>query len=672
MKPKCKYFFDSSMLGAIFFLLFFLVPFIHSAQFVEKGDFKRYEVEKVSPSDFTVPDSSYEKEDGAIYLYNLGYSRLEYDPRGMPELSLSNKARILILNETGFKMADRVVSLYIGDKNAQTISGVRGKVYNLVNGNIESEKLKKSDWEIVDYDERHKLARFSFRNVKVGSIIELDYTIHDPFVFQMDDWDFQLDVPVLHSQFIVSYPSNFGYKILKLGKHPLHNSRMTTKRVMRGTGVAANFDYDQVNYFFSSIDIPALKTETFTDSKENYRSTILTELHYYDNNSTGERTFFYKDWRDAITEYYELDDNRRFIESKELTPYFAREANDLSDVELMTSIYDQVRSSLRSTDDEGQIVMDRRPDKILKSGSATVNEINMVLVNALRSAGLDAYPLLYAKRNRKKVLSEFPLFSQFKSIMAIVYLDESYFLLDASDLTLTPGEIREISYNGEGLVAKPNAPQWIPLESRMATEQRCSVELVELEENIVRGELRIEISGIYADRVRHFLDESSLQDLQDFFRKPEGVRLEYKSSNLEEYADKVSVHFSIEIVMDTFGESYVFPAVVVEPISKNPFDKDERLYPIIFPDNWIEKYTCLLRLDDSKYDVAVPQSKNLILPGEDAQLSFMASYNFGSLVVRSTVSMNRSIFENHEHSSLRTFYDHVVGAQSSFIEIAKK
>ncbi|MCZ4409939.1 DUF3857 domain-containing protein [Cryomorphaceae bacterium 1068] len=652
--------------------ILFFIPFFLKAQLAENSEFKAVEIEKVTELDFVVSDSLYEEEDGAIYLYNTGRSKLEYDPRGKPELTLVRKFRILVLNEKGLNMADRAIFLYIGENDAQTISGVHGKVYNLANGQVETEKLKNSDWQLHEYNDEYKIARITFRNVKVGSIIELEYVVYDPFVFRMDDWDFQLEEPVVYSQYQVSYPGNFGYKILKLGHHPLDQSKTFTKRVLRGAGVAASFDYDQVNYLFSAKNIPALRSEPFIDSPENYRATILTELHYFDNERTGERTFFYNNWLDSVDEFYKNGKNQFYLDAEDLGGYFKVESDDLSENEKIKDIYDQVRSGLRSSGEEGRITMDRRPKEVVLSGTASANEINMILVSALRKNGIEAYPFLYAKRNRKKVLSEFPIFTQFYSIMAIAYVDDSYTLLDASDITLTPGEIGEMSYNGEGLSAKPKSPRWFPLKSRLPSNQRCSVELSEVDETSVNGEMRVTLSGIYADRVRHKLSDTEVSDLGNYFKLSEGVTLEYVDSNVNEYVDKLEINFKISISLETFGGSYVFPAVVVEPITDNPFDKKNRKYPVVYPDRWQESYTCLLRLDAEKYDVIVPDSKNLILPGEEAELSFAASYNFGSLVVRSTVKMNEDQYSLDKYTSLRTFYDHVVGAQTSFIEIQKK
>jgi hypothetical protein len=638
----------------------------------QNTDFEPYEIQKVTEADFSVPDSLYEEEDGAIYLYRLGQAKLEYGVRNV-SCVYTVRERLLILNNTGQELADKKIWLVVGDKDAQTLSQVKGTVYNLVDGNIEKEKLKNSDWQIEKYNDFRNVAQLTFKNVKVGSIVELEYNFHDPFWFKMDDWNLQCDYPVIYSEFQVSYPANFGYKILKLGNHPLSNSKNWQKRIVNGVGVAANYDYDEVNYLFSAENIPALRPEPVMDSPENYRATILTELHYIDPIGVGERQFFYNNWMEAVDEYYEEGTNQRFLDTDQLDGAFSiDESSAYTQLDLISEIYNQVRQRLGSNGRGGSIVMDQRPKDILRSNTATDCEINMILMSALRSNGIEAFPFLYSQRKYKTVLSGFPLITQFNSLLVIAYVDDGYVLLDASDPTLTPGEIQEDAYNGEGLAAEPKKPRWYPLKSIAPTHQRCSIELTELGENSVIGTMKIRLTGIYAERLRDYSLVHSAEELNDYFTLTDGATAKLTESNLDKKRTEVELTFEIEVPLEKYEDSYIFPAVIVEQISDNPFDKKDRKYPVVFPDQWQEDYTCLLRLDADKYHIEVPKSRNLILPEKDAELMFTSSYNFGSLVVRSSVKMNQNRLDQQKYPSLRTFYDEVAAAQSSFIEIQTK
>ncbi|MCH2214843.1 MAG: DUF3857 domain-containing protein [Flavobacteriales bacterium] len=652
------------------FALFFILTSL-KGQKLGEGEFDRYEIEKVTDGDFAIPDSVYEKEDGAIYLYRLGRAKLDFGVNLEVICDYTIQERILVLNDNGKEMADQVISLFKGNDNEKSISHVKGKVYNLTNGKIEVTKLKNADWQVEDYNDELNLVRFTFKNVKAGSIIELEYTIHDPFWFGLDDWEIQLDSPVLHSQFQISYPANFGYKILKMGNHPLHQSQSFTKRVALGAGAAVN-SYEEVNYLFSAKNIPALRPEPIMDSPENYRARIMAELHYIDPVGTGDRNFFYNNWEASVDDYYDEGTNRRF--------YDVRSKKQLVDVEnpksytqegLIVAIYKAVQSRLSSNGSNGGIVMSRKPKDFLFTKQASDCEINMFMIAALRQNGVDAFPLLYSLRKYERVLTEFPIFTQFNSLMAIVYVGDGYMLLDASNPSLQPGEISEKSYNGEGLAAEIKNPRWYPMKGINPTYRRSTVDLRELKEDSVLGKMRISLSGLYAYRVKQFLLKNNAEKLETYFSLADGVSLTYDGNEMDKAKGELYINFTIKVALEEYGDSYIFPAVLVEPLTDNPFDKEERKYPIVYPDNWEEKYTCILRLDPEKFDIEVPESKNLILPGKDAEFSFSSSYNFGNLIVRSGVTMNKNRFLQNAYESLRTFYDQVAEAHGEYVEVQK-
>jgi len=50
-------------------------------------------------------------------------------------------------------------------------------------------------------NEAYSQKKFAFPNVREGSIIEYKYTMVSPYIFQLDDWKFQYEIPVKWSEF---------------------------------------------------------------------------------------------------------------------------------------------------------------------------------------------------------------------------------------------------------------------------------------------------------------------------------------------------------------------------------------------------------------------------------------------------------------------------------------
>ena len=66
-----------------------------------------------------------------------------------------------------------------------------------------------------------------------------------------------------------------------------------------------------------------------------------------------------------------------------------------------------------------------------KSGSN--GEINLILINLLRDAGLKAYPLLVSTKDNGTVNTLYPFLQQFNNTMACVVTENKTYILNAAD-----------------------------------------------------------------------------------------------------------------------------------------------------------------------------------------------------------------------------------------------
>ena len=60
-------------------------------------------------------------------------------------------------------------------------------------------------------------------------------------------------------------------------------------------------------------------------------------------------------------------------------------------------------------------------------------EINLLLINLLKSADIDAYPLLVSERTNGKVTTDYPILDQFNKTLAYVQLGNKNYVIDGTD-----------------------------------------------------------------------------------------------------------------------------------------------------------------------------------------------------------------------------------------------
>ena len=93
------------------------------------------------------------------------------------------------------------------------INLVRAQTINVVNGEIQKTTLKNKAFFRVKLDENRSELKFSFPEVKVGSILEYTYTLETGRYTTLKNWSFQTDIPTLFSRVDAKIDSKFNYRI---------------------------------------------------------------------------------------------------------------------------------------------------------------------------------------------------------------------------------------------------------------------------------------------------------------------------------------------------------------------------------------------------------------------------------------------------------------------------
>lgn len=233
----------------------------------------------------------------AVILYDDGQSEVKYDvTKGRFLLRFDRFLRIKILKQSGTDWGNFVISLYSFNQTKEELGDVDGQTFNLENGKIEKSVMKK---DAVFQERENKywvLTRLSLPSVKVGSVIDLKYTINSPLLWNLRTWKFQYSIPVKWSQFYVSYPEYFKYNHSSLGYHLLNSQDQNTKnenitftRVVEssnqsfgGAGerqrVTQTINYLCNTYKYTAKEVPAIKEEPYTTTIENFVTRMISPV----------------------------------------------------------------------------------------------------------------------------------------------------------------------------------------------------------------------------------------------------------------------------------------------------------------------------------------------------------------------------------------------------------
>lgn len=120
-------------------------------------------------------------------LYRSVNTRYDYNPNEGFTLVTDVHERIKIYNKEGFDWASRELLYYKNLRTAEKITGLKGSTYNLIDGKLIVEKLKK-DGIFEENKSKYQLStKFVMPAVTEGSVIEYEYSLNSPFLTSIDD-----------------------------------------------------------------------------------------------------------------------------------------------------------------------------------------------------------------------------------------------------------------------------------------------------------------------------------------------------------------------------------------------------------------------------------------------------------------------------------------------------
>src|SRR6185436_9803549 len=193
---------------------FFLAPAI-SIFAQEKSKVK---FGKISPEDFQKKTYEIDSSANAVIIADIGSTEILGNHKGSFSLEFKTFRRAHILNKNGYDVADVVIPIYVAGNAEEEVVSLKAYTYNLENGKVVETKLDVKEAVFKDkIDKNRSIKKFTFPNIKEGSIIEYEYKLKSDFIRNLQPWEFQGSYPRLWSEYNVSMPEFYYYVTLSQG-----------------------------------------------------------------------------------------------------------------------------------------------------------------------------------------------------------------------------------------------------------------------------------------------------------------------------------------------------------------------------------------------------------------------------------------------------------------------
>jgi hypothetical protein len=614
---------------------------------------------KVEKTDLELKECEFDKKADAVVLFETGELYCDINTLGI-NMQLEKHVRIKILKDKGRSHAD-IKLRYFSYRNGQQIKNLSAQTYNLDDaGNIVTTKVEKKLIYDKPINKRYSEQIFTFPEVKAGSIIEYKYTLNN---VGLADWYFQKSIPVKYSRYRVDFPNEIEIYSMPFCVLPV-------KQTQSDKG-------NRVIHLFSMNDIPGLRDEPYISCEDDYLQRI--ELRPLAVNLPTQRIPLIKDWPKVIRELMEDEDFG--IQLKRNIPRTTDLDTALKAVtdpyRKMTIIHDYVRRNMEWNGYPSIWALDG-VRSAWKDKKGTSGEINLVLVNLLKDAGLKAHALLVSSREHGVVSPSIADYDQFDKVMAFVEIGEKTYVLDATEKYTPPHLIPIDVLYSEGLVIeKPDTFEWgwKPLwDEKHQLRNVVIMQGAVNEEGILKGEASVQ-SFDYA-RIQRMPYARKEKDklLEKFFTadnpaaKVDSLELENVDNDSLPLIQKV--HFSMPV--SASGDYKYFNINMFTGLEKNPFVADNRFSDVFFGAN--QSYSIIANITiPANYEFeTLPKSVRMIMPDTSISIVRRLVAEKNQLSVRIILDVKKPFFTVQEYPDFKEFYKQLFNMLSEQIALRRK
>lgn len=600
-------------------LYFLITPLLMLAQINPKSKWG-----DVSQAEIDFKQVPFEKDAGAVILYEEGEMLITYTEWG-------NKIhkRIKILTEKGKEQANFKI-IYFTYHNRENIVNFRAQTINFENGKKEISPVKMKDVYDLPHYGYYYARTFAFPNVKVGSIIELEYTLLNDNHNYLENWEFQHDIPTLYSSLAIDVqvpidyvPICTGNKLQEFIKQNKNKKEYKTKWFLK--------------------DIPSFDKQDFRYNESDFGEKIDFQLKGYHHKTKGYVTEFAK-WTDINSMI--IKDNLKKNDESIVKNIASRISNE-NEENLQIKKVIEYFSKNYHWNEKTQAWIEQPLSEIENSRKGSTSELNYLLHNILRKKGINSELILICTRNHRKLQTAFPYLNSFSTIANLITLqDGTSFFIDAVHLPQYDYKFMPLrNYNHFGLILDAQKERFVtvnPPISEFYSTQNYSFK------NGLYTLSRIDKSNGYFNNDRQPIEIINNSLESNFTEKSKTAPMLVE----DKYKGTKTIYES-----QSAQSFYTIQNPLAKTINQFSFDQENREQPLEFNFPFYYKITTTVKVPEG-YTAEIPQDFNTKheVGNQDLIYYQKAEVIDETLIFSIEFLLGKSIFSN-QYRDVKKFYE---------------
>jgi Domain of Unknown Function with PDB structure (DUF3857) len=593
--------------------------------------------------------------------------------------------RIKILNKDGLDYGTKEIGLYKSGGDKERLNSIKAYTYNVVNGKLKLEKLKKSGIFKNEVSDNWKKTSFTMPNVKVGSVVEWTYKITSPF-WKIDDLIIQADIPTAHYFGKVDRLSYFNFqRIVKGGfsvvpkeyKEP-RSLNVSWEQSVNGSLTqptrTATIQTTEYVSEYELRDVPALKEELYVDNIDNYRFLITYELMSTQFPNSGLKKYS-TSWEDVVKTINKSDNfGGQLKKSRFLRDDATRiKSMGTAPLEITNNAFEFVKNKM-SWNGKKRVSTRDGLQKAYKENTGNSAQINLILTALLRECGIKANPVLVSTRDNG--FPVFPTLDGFNYVVVCTEINGKDILLDATEKLSILGMLPQRALNWEGtLVLEDGRTRKINLYPKKISLGNTIMNITINDDGSIEGKQRTSYTNLkalqYRKEYKKYTKDEYVENLINTYTFDDLVDFEVK--NLKDLNKPIMETYTFEFDegVDVIGnEMYISPLFFLK-IKSNPFKLEERNYPVNFVYPQSRKKIINIKIPEGYQVTSLPKPIKVSLPDGMGSFLFNISEVKGGVNVLSTFKINSAIIPAYKYLELKEFYNQRVLKEAEKIVLTK-
>ena len=349
----------------------------------------------------------------------------------------------------------------------ESVEDVKATAYNLQGSKVVKSVLKKGAFVETKIDDQHYQVEFTVPDVKEGTVIEYEYTLHSELFWLLHDWFAQCEIPVVYAKLDMNIPRYLLFNLEEHGVQRLITSceSGTMRFKLESDPLAAQTVVPSNHYVSVGRNLKGMKQGNGVWSMQDNCAGITALLKHYSMRGAAVVDYT-RTWEQIDEMVLKSDDLGKQLQEHSPLAAELKEAKIEEIADMRQRAEAVAKLVLSKVEWNGRYEMSpANTEETLKNGGGSNVDIDMLLLQSLQDVGLNAAPVMLRMRNQGVLTMDYPSVQKYTTFIVGVVLPQGNLYLDASSADGHFNALPELlQVEKARLVLKDKKCQWVKLK----------------------------------------------------------------------------------------------------------------------------------------------------------------------------------------------------------------